>query len=529
MRILDQAIEEKLNQASAPELAAQEWIDFEKEAENAEIWLFGVGEGADFFLRRYGESMKISGAVDNDTGKQGNNLRDYLDSNGLEGIKVSDPLVLSGREKRFVVLITSIRYCDAIYEQLASIGVNKIYSLLHMEANYRLKHNSTLSPVDEKCKYAADCTNRAIQKNKIILARDGLGGHGKQILLKLHEMRPELELVWVTEGSEFENIEGVRIVPQSNWKEYIYELETAEIWLFGDMIPEYAIKRPGQTYIHLKHWASITLKSFYFHLQKHLETKSIYDYYRHNTDAMDYCFVGSKFDEDTCRSGFDFKRECIYVGSPRSDVLFREGIREKVYEQVGIKEDVHTILYAPTFRSKNAQTLIGHMREVDLEFEMLQCSLKKRFGGEWRILLRIHPDVAMESRGIKKPDYVVDVTSYPDSEELVAASDLMISDYSSIMFEPAFVDKPVFLYAPDADDYINNDRELLLDYYSLPFPIAKSNDELRVNIEAFDDGIYHKKVTDFLSAYGVHEDGHAAERAATFIISMLERVQRSNK
>ena len=161
------------------------------------------------------------------------------------------------------------------------------------------------------------------------------------------------------------------------------------------------------------------------------------------------------------------------------------------------------------------------MREIDLDFSRLLNALKKKFGGDWQILLRIHPYVAMESGNVHLPDYVKNVSFYPDSQELVAASDIMISDYSSIMFEPAFIKRPVFLYAPDMEDYVNRERELLLDYNSLPFPIAKSNDELERCVLDFDEKVYQRKLNEMLSFYEVNEDGMASRRAAEFILKLL--------
>lgn len=524
MRFLDQAIEEKLYETSEAALRAQTWKEFETAADKTPVYLFGTGEGADFALNACGNNVKFAGAVDNDTSKWDRGLCEYVSYPVGKELKVNSPDKLKEISKECVVLITSIRYCDDINAQLKEMGIRNIYSLLHMEANRRKEEqtDTACDVVDEKKEYAKACLKKEISSKKVILARDGLGGHGKQIFLKLAEMRPDLDLVWITEKNISDVIDGVRIIAQSDWKAYIEELETAKVWIYGDMIPEFAVKRPEQIYIHVKHWASITLKSFYFHMTKHMETKSIYDYYRHNTDAMDYCMVGSDFDEDTCRSGFDFDGEFVRVGSPRSDVLFKEGVREKVYEKLSLRPDVHTVLYAPTFRSVNQKALIGHMRDVDLDFDMLRDALTNRFGGEWVILLRIHPDVAIESNKVETNSFVYNASYYDDSQELVAASDVLISDYSSIMFEPAFVNKPVFLYAPDADEYISNDRALLLDYYSLPFDIAKDNEELSNIIIGFDENNYLNDVKSFLNKYGVSEDGHSAERAAKFISELID-------
>ena len=89
------------------------------------------------------------------------------------------------------------------------------------------------------------------------------------------------------------------------------------------------------------------------------------------------------------------------------------------------------------------------------------------------------------------------------------------------MFEPAFVHKPVFLFAPDRNQYVNRERELLIEYESLPFTIAETNEELEHDIAGFAPEEYETRVENFFRKYGVCEDGHASERAAQFIVDLL--------
>ncbi len=524
MRLIDQAVQENAYEELENDFKWQTWEDFEKAAEGKNFWLFGVGEGVDFFFDKYGDKFVPVGVLDNDFNKQGQKATAYIGSENIpQEMTISSPDVLKGCEKsNIVVLIGSLRYYAEIGKQLKELGINTGFSLFAMELNEQLSNgNVKTDKEDWEFVYARECCSLPIKQDKILLARDECGGHGKQILLQLAEVNPSLDLVWINDKNDVDIPDNIRIVKPSNHHAYINELETAHIWLFGDMIPEYAIKREGQKYIHIKHWASLTLKKFYMDLPNYLDITSVKDYYVHNNEAMDYVFVGSKFDEDSCRSGFDFKGECIRVGSPRTDVLFKDGVREKVFRELDINSDCRTLMYAPTFRAKSERTIAGRMREIDLDFSRLLNALKKKFGGDWQILLRIHPYVAMESGNVHLPDYVKNVSFYPDSQELVAASDIMISDYSSIMFEPAFIKRPVFLYAPDMEDYVNRERELLLDYNSLPFPIAKSNDELERCVLDFDEKVYQRKLNEMLSFYEVNEDGMASRRAAEFILKLL--------
>ena len=535
MRILDQAIEEHLFETSSKLTHPQTWEAFEADAIRGFV-LFGTGEGAAFCLERYGRRFQILGILDNDPKKQGEEAEELISqAKGIlpEGMRVQRPEAIGeDLTQAETILITSIRYWEEIAEQLFEMGVRKLYSLLHMEADLRNRSEEEERDFEEEtwAAYAKECMKLPIIQNCVLFGRDECGGHGLQLIKRLAEdnsrgasEEAKLDLIWVSGREDEELPDGVTRIKSSDKKAYIEALETAHVWVFGDMLPEFAIKREGQEYIHVKHWGSLTLKKFYIHLEKHMETPAICRYYRHNSDAMDYCFVGSAFDEETCRSGFDFHKECVYIGSPRTDVLFQEGVREKVFARLGIEEKKHLLLFAPTFRAKNEHTLIGHMRQVDLDFVMLKEALKLRFGGEWMILLRIHPDVAFESRKVERPPFVLDVSAYPDPEELVAASDILISDYSSILFEPAYVGRPVFLYAPDHREYQAKDRELLLDYYSLPFPLTENNEQLKEAIHNFDEDRYQREVKVFLERHQIHEDGKASERGASFIRALASR------
>ena len=114
-------------------------------------------------------------------------------------------------------------------------------------------------------------------------------------------------------------------------------METSGYWIFDDNITEILEKREGQFYIQLKHWASITLKTFGKDLREFRQIncgdiKDIFSAY--NGKLIDYVFVGSPFDEDTFRKAFAFEGEAVYVGSPRSDILFHgEKYKKKICER----------------------------------------------------------------------------------------------------------------------------------------------------------------------------------------------------
>ena len=366
--------------------------------------------------------------------------------------------------------------------------------------------------------YARKCCGLPIDRNKVVFMIGKYGGHAKYITEALIKTNCNLDIVWLVDDLRICQ-PGVRPVQISNWKEYIYEMETARVWVFDILVPWFIEKREGQVYIQTKHWSSVTLKKFFLDDRSTTNTAYQIGQVKRNSQMIDYIFVGSEFDRNACQSGFSYNGEFVFVGSPRSDAVFHEGNRTKVYARYHIDSAAHTVLYAPTFRY-NAQDRHKSMIH-GLEFARLHAKLTQVFGGEWYILYRKHPSLTDSVEGDCADGHVIDVSGHDDSQELVAACDMLISDYSSIMFEPAFVRKPVLLSAPDKKQYVGKERELLIEYESLPFPVAETNEELWDVIEHFDHDEYTENVDRFLRKYDVHEDGHASERAAEFIMKLV--------
>lgn len=501
----------------------QTWEEFEEAKKNKFVFLFGIGAGADFFFKNYSDN--IIGIIDNDKEKQDLPIDLFVDKVSLEKCQIKNVLDISILKQysndEIVILIANLKSCEQIAEQLESIGISNYFSLLGMEA---IKRANTFQDYNKKE------VKQKVEPQKIIFySMGGYSGHGKYIAEQLLKLRNDLDIVWVfndlsTVKNSILNIpKGIRLAYLHSHKKFIHEIETAKIWVYDDMVPLNIHKKRNQIYVQIKHWPSVTLKTFGFDLTTFRNEEGEIAVCKHNSEIMDYIITGSKFDTETCRRGFGFQGEVIEVGSPRSDVLFNEKkIRTKVYDYFNIDSSKKILMYAPTFRCKQGAYYKPEAYDANLDYEKIVQKLKSKFPGEWNILLRLHPVVAEASKGMKRPDYIIDASDYPDSQELVATLDVMITDYSSIMFEPAFVRKPVFLFAPDKKEYINGERKLLIDYDKLPFPIAESNDELAKNIDNYNQEEYVRKVDEFLKKYGVHEDGHASERAAKFISDLID-------
>lgn len=503
----------------------QTWKEFEEQKKDKMLFLFGTGKGMEYFLDHCSNHMKIDGVIDSDEKKQGLRLGWYCAEawhTEYEDLRIQTPAVLNNYElSDLVVLITVVRNYDGIIAQLKEMGIEKCFVMLILEAGRRKdQETECFQDLEEiKDQYINDCCQRPVENKKIVMRIGEYGGHARYITQQLLKARKELDIVWIVFDADVKEPSGVRLVLERNWKELIFELETARIWLFDVQAPDYIVKRSEQIYIQTKHWSSITLKKFGIEDKTFCSTSEVEQMIRKDGSRTDYLFSGSEFDENSCRSGWAFKGEAIRIGSPRSDILFDNTIGEKIRTEFGLQKDTHILLYAPTFRKKD---LINN-RSMVVTLDLLSAlkTMADKFGGEWVLFVRLHPIISFEKSGLKEQESVRNVGNYADGISLVAAADAMVTDYSSIMFEAAYINQPVFLYAPDYKEFIEQERGFLLDYQALPFPIATSDQELRQCIMEFDREKYEVDVKGFLSKHGVREDGHASERASDFIIGLL--------
>ena len=163
---------------------------------------------------------------------------------------------------------------------------------------------------------------------------------------------------------------------------------------------------------------------------------------------------------------------------------------------------------------------------MNWDCNLLIDNLKKCFGGDWVVILRLHPHLAnIKNQSLLHSDNrnVVNANQYPDIQELLVATDIGITDYSSWIFDFMLSRKPAFIYAEDIEKY-NTDRGFYYQLETTPFPIATNNFELVENIKNFDYKQYEIKVDEFLQEKGCMEDGLASKR----VVDLIENIERED-
>lgn len=240
----------------------------------------------------------------------------------------------------------------------------------------------------------------------------------------------------------------------------------------------------------------------------------------------DYCITNSTFVSGSLRNTFWPRTPMLEYGHPRNDIFFdnyadeRALIKEKILKKYKLNDDINIVMYAPTFRdAKNFDC-------YDIDYDRLVSALTDRFGGKWIVFLKFHPSMRNVYKGKYKKNTgrevtIVDVTDYPDMQELISVIDVAITDYSSWIYDFVLKRKPGFIFATDIDLY-NNERGFCYPLETTPFPIAIDNDQLVENIYAFDNQQYLYNVEQFLGDKGCVEDGHASERVVDKIFEIIK-------
>lgn len=352
-----------------------------------------------------------------------------------------------------------------------------------------------------------------IKKNKIFIFSyygNQYGDSPKYISEHLVNNYPKekFDIVWqFNDVDSHKDIEGIRKVKSMTLR-YFYELCTSKIIITNFRTTELFKKRKNQYYIQTWH-SSLRLKQ----IEKDAETslpKSYVKMAKIDSKKCDLLLSGCKYSTEIFKRAFWYEGEIFEKGTPRSDMLLKDNneISKKVKKLLGINEDRKLILYAPTFRK-------GDSLEVyNVDYQNVIEAVKKKYGGQWSFLVRLHPHLVSKSKEIIHGENVIDATKYDDIQELLVSSHILISDYSSLMFDFALTEKPCFLYVPDLEEYIKNDRKLYFNIKELPFINSLSNEELISSINCFDDKEYKCKLKDFYKKIVSFEDGKACDNLA---------------
>ena len=334
----------------------------------------------------------------------------------------------------------------------------------------------------------------------------------------LLENNTEFEIFWVFRGNvDTSGVDKrIKCVRYKSLQYYIL-VNTAEFFITNARTDPYRIywhKRKGQKYVMLWH-GGVALKR----IEKDAEAQLSYSYLKKakiDSKVCDLMVSGCRFQTSLLKEKFWYDGEILERGIPRNDVFFDKArhpeMKERICRKYGISPDSRIVLYAPTFRRNKS------IEPYRIDWSRVVPELRKIYDTEKiSILLRLHPNLIgkADASSLINDESVIDVTRYHDMQELLCVSDLLITDYSSSMFDITMLKKPCMLYATDIEKY---NRGYYFDFAELPFPLARNEEELIGNIRTFDSAAYDESVESFFEKHiGLCEDGNASKAIAGWL------------
>lgn len=353
-----------------------------------------------------------------------------------------------------------------------------------------------------------------IKQNKIVCCNmkgKRYGDNPKYIVDEMIRQKLDYDIVWLMNGESDASLpKGVRRAKYSLFS-CAYELATAKFWIDSNTKHLGTLKRKNQYYVQTWH-GSYGLKKLYGSIPDKISffDRTIVQY---NSKIIDLFLSNSGFTTKVYREAFWYNGQMLECGSPRNDIFFvdpTEYVR-KVKNFFGLKEE-KLVLYAPTYRD-DYQT-----ENMYMDFESVLSCLKQRFGGDWVMLIRLHPQNMVDAgRFIQYTDKLINATNYNVMQELLVACDVLISDYSSCMFDFVTKKAPCFIYATDVQKY-KDKRDFYFNLRELPFPLAENEEEMKKNILEFDERKYLENLEQLFTRVNLCDNGNASKRVVEWIV-----------
>ena len=356
-----------------------------------------------------------------------------------------------------------------------------------------------------------------VKKDKIVFNNFNGRGYGcnpKYIAQELLRRGLGYELVWLVADKKTDLPDGIRPV-EIYTRQARIELSTAGVIVSNVKNGPYFEKKDKQYYIQTWH-GDFALKYIEGEAERSLSPEYL-AMTKSYSQRIDLVLSGSIPFSNIVRSSFWYDGEILESGLPRNDIFFDKDsdIPGQIRKLLDIPRQTKIVLYAPTFRDNGSAFPFP-------DFIAILNMLEKITGKEWVFVVRLHPNDLTRSGEIQFCSKVINGSVLSDMQDLEKAADLLITDYSSIIYDFVLQNKPVILFTPDLDSYRTNCRDLRPLYNELPFVRAVSHLELIEKLPMLFSRIYQEKVEAFFKKEVLSfDDGRAAKRVVERIHQVI--------
>lgn len=340
---------------------------------------------------------------------------------------------------------------------------------------------------------------------------------------------PDYRLIWVVnkqlveEG--FPNGERYDYVVRGSFK-WVRTVEKAHVWVENARLPRW-VKKPAHVKI-LQTWHGTPLKKLGLDIAQvtmpGTTTEKYHENFVHEANRWDALISPNAYSTKIFRQAFGYQNEILEIGYPRNDELAQPNAAKirQLKEKLGISLDKKVVLYAPTYRDN--QFFTKGKYAFSLPFDL--AKLRDTLGEDTVLLLRMHYLIAnaVDLTGVE--DFAIDVSNYPDVADLYLAADVLVTDYSSVFFDYAYLKRPIVFFPYDYETYRDELRGFYLDYQKdLPGKIVYNEDELTHELAQLAKETQQQPSSQFEQFYArfcaIHA-GDAAAQATNWVSQQLK-------
>jgi CDP-glycerol glycerophosphotransferase len=330
---------------------------------------------------------------------------------------------------------------------------------------------------------------------------------------ELHRRGADLKHVWVLDPARAGEVPDWIVPVAPGGSRHLSMLGRARYLVANRTVPGFHRKRRSTTF--LQTWHGTPLKRLGFEDRKGdpRELRQARQTLEQNVPNWDLLLSPNHFSTPILRQAFGYSGEVIETGYPRNDLLLApeaDEVRARTRARLGIPESQRVVLYAPTFRD---DAPFSRGPEVQ--------QLARELGDDYVVLLRTH-NIDARALSLGQDARFKDVSHYPDNRELFLAADVLVADYSSLIFDFAVTRKPIILFTPDLAHYRDELRGFYFDWEAeAPGPLLATVPEVKAAIENVDAVVERSKdaYARFVERFCHLDDGHASERAADALLA----------
>lgn len=356
-----------------------------------------------------------------------------------------------------------------------------------------------------------------IKNNRIMFYANNRKGYvcnPAALIETLRLQRPDkYELIWVTRFPETcEKRDGITVVRQRSLAYFKLFLRT-KFFITNDMVDEALVKKNGQIFLTTWHGGGAYKKVGITTLKEDAGfAKNFSKWY----GRLDYFVSSCKACTNLYASAFGLDRQIfIETGTPRNDIFFHQHpeITKRVRDFYQLEPNTRILLFAPSF-----QMSAPEKERYDIEILAdIAGKLQDSTGESWVILYRCH--YFRENDVISSTNLVKNGNAYYEIQDLLYASDILVTDFSSCIWDFALTGRPIVVLEQRLKEYEKQDRGFFVPYEEWPYIKCQSLSELPAIIQQYGNQDFSRDYAKHFGEMGSFEQGNACQN----IIDLIEK------